>query len=128
MQCGVFGAIISGHIAQYTEEQRLCKKHRRCKVHFFVTECTLKCAISGVQKKMHRHFVVSYISKIQHCVKKSTAIFFYTAQCNVYFSVFVVGRCSAVHWVNAFYTARYTQVLSIKECFKTSSSLSARAS
>jgi hypothetical protein len=33
---------------------------------------------------------------------------FYTAQCNVFYSDFVVVRCSAVYCVNAFYTALHT--------------------
>jgi hypothetical protein len=108
MQYGVFGAHISVHIPQYTEVQRLCKKTVGAMCTFFFAQCTLKCAISSVQNKMHRHIVIRYIHNIQHCVKKSTAIFFYTAQCNVYFSVFVVVRCDAVHCVNAFYTALHT--------------------
>jgi hypothetical protein len=64
---------------------------------------------------MQRHFFVTYLHKIQHCVKKSTAIFFYTAQCNVYSSDFVEVRCGAVHFVNAFYTALHTLVISTKK-------------
>jgi hypothetical protein len=69
-----------------------------------------------VQKEKHRCFLVqksahnagAFIFKTPHCVKKKHRTIFYTAQCNVYYSDFVVVRCGAVHCVNAFYTALHT--------------------
>jgi hypothetical protein len=70
MQCGVFDAHISVHIAQYTEVQRLCKKHRRCKVH--IKLLLLKCGLLTLFN-LSVDFVVVRCGAV-HCV-----IAFYTA-------------------------------------------------
>jgi hypothetical protein len=69
-----------------------------------------------VRKEKHRFFFwcthrrCIYFQNTALC--KKHRIIFYTAQYNVHYSDFVVVRCGAVHFVNAFYTALHTLLLS----------------